>query len=207
MKRILLHLTCAIVAASLLGGCGYMRSKFGNKEDAYKSSGQARPLEVPPDLDMPNMSGTLVIPERVAAPADASARNVPPSVDATAPGMSTGAAIPGEGLRVADGVQSTWVRVGLALERSGVAMIEARDADAHSYQIRGSGQVTQRAGWLKRTLTFGRADGRKVQTSVTLGVRVSADGDASRVTIEGAAGEAEQNAAREILDMLRQRLS
>lgn len=206
MKRTFLYLTCALVSASLLGGCGYMRSKLGNDQDAYKSSGQVRPLEVPPDLDMPNMSGTLVIPERVATSADASARNAP-GVDATAPTMGAGVAISADGLRVADSVQSTWLRVGLALERSGVAMIESRDASAHTYQVRGSGQVTQRAGWLKRTVTFGRADAKKVQTSVTLGVRVSADGDGSRVTIEGAAGEAEQNAAREILDVLRQRLS
>ena len=50
MKRILSIAVCAIVLLPLLGGCGMIRAKFGNKHDAYKGSVQTRPLEVPPDL-------------------------------------------------------------------------------------------------------------------------------------------------------------
>src|SRR5690606_35534584 len=61
VKRILSHLLIAMLSVALLSGCSYLRTKFGAKNDAYKKSAQSRPLEVPPDLDSPNRSGTLQI--------------------------------------------------------------------------------------------------------------------------------------------------
>ena len=171
MKRSLILTLCVIAAASLLGGCGFMRSKFGSKPDAYKNSSQTRPLEVPPDLEQPNASGTLVIPERATTGSPAAAP-APPS--RTTPGdalpsMAPGPALATDGLRVADSVASTWSRVGLALERSGAATIESKDEAAHTYAVRTSAMTSVRAGWFKRAITFGRADDKKVSKPVTLG--------------------------------------
>ncbi len=210
MNRSLTFALCVIASASLLGGCGYMRSKFGSKPDAYKKSTQTRPLEVPPDLERPNSSGTLVIPERGAPGATtASSAVAPPSGSPgdAVPRMATGPALAGDGLRVADTVASTWARIGLALERSGAATIEAKDEAAHTYSVRTSATTSERPGWFKRAITFGRAADRQVSTPVTLGIRVAAEGDGSKVTIEGANDSAGEKAARDLLETLRQRLT
>lgn len=206
VKRNLSIVLCVIAAASVLSGCGYMRSKFGTKPDRYKNSEQGRPLEVPPDLERPNTTGALVIPE-VGSPARAAAADSTASVDrvpAMGAAMGSGTA---DGFSVADSVESTWSRVGLALERSGIATIEARDASAHSYSIRASGKTTKPAGLLKRMVTFGKGSGKQVSSSEPLTVRIVEEADGSRVKVEGGSSEANRDAARKVIDVLRQRLS
>lgn len=205
MKRHLSLVLCVAAASSLLGGCGYLRTKFGGKPDAYKNSSQTRPLEVPPDLDKPNSSGTLVIPDRSGTRASAAVGDATPNAVATSPSSTVVAT--GDGIRVTDSVPSTWSRVGLALVRSGVATIESRDEAAYTYQVKANATTSRRPGWFKRAITFGRAGDKKVSTPVTLGVRVTSDGEASKVTIEGSIDAAGENAARDLLETLRQRLS
>lgn len=205
MKRYLSLALCIVAASSLLGGCGYLRTKFGSKPDAYKNSSQTRPLEVPPDLDKPNSSGTLVIPDRSGAPASAAVGDATPASVATSPSSTVVAT--GDGIRVTDSVSSTWSRVGLALERSGVATIESKDEAAYTYQVKANATTSRRPGWFKRAITLGRAGDKKVSTPVTLGVRVTSDGEASKVTVEGATDAAGESAARDLLETLRQRLS
>ncbi|HVF34341.1 MAG TPA: hypothetical protein VND91_03350, partial [Candidatus Saccharimonadia bacterium] len=58
-----------VLAASLvLAGCGMFG---GKKREAYQGSREGRPLEVPPDLDAPETSRSLVIPASGDAPAGA----------------------------------------------------------------------------------------------------------------------------------------
>ncbi len=45
-------------AVALTSGCGWFRKD----NDAYKLSGEARPLEVPPELDRPNTEGAMALP-------------------------------------------------------------------------------------------------------------------------------------------------
>ncbi len=206
VNRTLKIVACAVVSVSMLGGCSWLRTKFG-ENDAYKKARQERPLEVPPDLDVPNTGGSLVIPEAAGGAASSgSAPRVAAPGDA-APAIGAGVGVVGEGLRVADTADSTFRRVGLALERSGIATVRSSDASAGTYDIQGSGTTTQRAGWLKRAVTFGKAGGKKVSTSVSLTVRVTGEGDASVVTVEGGSDEASKNAARDVLSVLRERLS
>ena len=208
-------LPAAVVAASLLGGCSFIHTHLGAKDPAYQNSAQQRPLEVPPDLDTPSSSGALAIP---AAPAmaqtggtTASAATAPPALDAgslpVAPAVTAapGVAIDGGDLRVADSVESTWARVGLALQRSGAATIIGRDEAGFAYTVETTGEAKSEAGWFKRAVTLGRAG--KTSARVPLTVRVSADGTVSRVSIEGRADDASRNAARALLATLRQRLS
>ena len=206
-----LPLAFAVVAMlSMLGGCGYIRSKFETKNDAYKNSAQNRPLEIPPDLDAPNRSGTLVIPEpgtpdsAAATDSRVPAPSMPP---AAAPPMSATTLAGGEGLTVADTLANTWRRIGLALERSGAATIQARDEAGRSYEIQTTGQATRSPGWFKRAITLGMARDKKVSTPVSLRVRVSGSEGASLVTVEGAATESDSTAARQVLDTLRQRMN
>ncbi len=198
-------LLAAVVAGSLLSGCGFFHKHFDRKEPEYRKSVQERPLEVPPDLDMPSNSGALVIPA-AGTSSSAASSSAPPSVAVSSDAAAAGVSIGGDGLRVTDSVESTWSRVGLALERSGAATILGRDEAAHAYTVETTGQTTAKAGWLKRAVTLGHAT-KKVTAKVQLTVRVSADGDGSKVGVEGATDEASRDAARSLLASLRQRLS
>lgn len=209
MKRILSIAIFAIVLLPLLGGCGTLRAKFGNKSDAYKGSAQTRPLEVPPDLDAPNRSGSLLIPELSAsAPAAvidgrAPAADIAPSIAPPSDAQN----LAGDGLKVADTLANTWHRVGLALENSGVATIQSRDEATLTYEISAVGKQTSSPGFMKKVVTLGMAKDKSVSSTVGLRVRITGSNGASNVIVEGAAGEAGTNAARQVLDTLRKRLS
>lgn len=210
VKRNLTILLGLVAMLTLLSGCGYLRAKFGNDSEVYKVGAQSPPLQVPADLDKPNQSGALVIPEPSpnAAPAAADT-SVPGDVIATQiapPGTAT-PSLGGEGMSVADTPASTWKRVGLALERSGVAKIEQSDEKNRTYEVLTNGTTTQSPGWFKKTVTLGTADDKKVSTPVRLRIRVSGGGNESRVTIEGTTSEAATSAAANILDTLAQRLN
>lgn len=217
MRRNIYLLLAILAAASLLGGCGFLHKHFDRKEPEYRKSVEEKPLEVPPDLDSPNSSGALVIPPATASSGSSSSASsaatgsAPPSAAAptavsTSEPIAAGTALTSDGLRIADTVESAWSRVGLALERSGVATVLGRDEAGHAYSVETTGQTTEKAGWFKRAVTLGRA-GNKVTAKVKLTVRVSADGSQSKVNIEGADDEASRDAARSLLATLRQRLS
>lgn len=216
MRRITCALLVALAATFVLSGCSFLRRHLDRKDTTYERAVQERPLEVPPDLDTPNGSGALVVPA-AAASAGAAASTAEPApsespvepmaapataVDSAPAGVEANAG----GLHVADTVASTWARVGLALERSGTATIIDRDEAGHAYTVQTTGQTTVKPGWFKRMITLGHASNKKT-AQVQLTVRVSADGDGSRVSVEGATDEASQDAARSLLGTLQQRLS
>jgi uncharacterized lipoprotein len=217
VRRNISALLAVLITASLLGGCGFLHRTLDRKDNTYKQSTEQRPLEVPPDLDTPSSSSALVIPAPSATPASdaapAAAAAAPESVDtppaqAAPPALaaSPDVSIDGGGLLVPDSPDSTWTRVGLAMERSGAARIVQRDQAAHAYTVETTGQTTVKPGWFKRAITFGQA-GNKVTAKVQLTVRVVADGAGSRLSVEGAADEASRDAARALLQTLRERLT
>ena len=203
-----------VALTSLLGGCGFIHRHFDRKDDGYKKSVNGRPLEVPPDLDTPNSSGAMVVPTPGAGAGSAAAvaSATPPGTDATGapPAVAAPAgavAIGGDSIVIADNVENTWSRVGLALERSGAAKILGRDQTSATYTVQTTGQTTTKPGWFKRAITLGMA-GSKTTAQVQLTVRVSAEGSTNcKVGVEGANDEASQDAARALLATLRQRLS
>ena len=202
VRRTISALLLATVASSLLGGCGFLHRHFDRKDDAYKKSVAERPLEIPPDLDTPNGSGALVVPPAGgAAVAGGATSSAVPTMAA-----GQGAQLAGDGLRIADSVESAWSRVGLALERSGAATVLGRDEAARTYTVQTTGHATTKPGWFKRAISFGRG-GTQTTAQVQLTVRVSADGNGSRVSIEGGTDDASQDAARTLLATLKQRLS
>lgn len=225
MRRNAPVLATALIAALVLTGCDFLHRHFGRDENAYRQSVQEHPLEVPPGLDHPDTSGALAIPApgtgstgapattTVPQPGSASASSPAPtsagSSRATAPvPPPTGpdVTVSGDGLRVVDTPDSTYTRVGYALERSGVAKVLSRDPAERSYAIETTGEVAQKPGLFKRIVTLGLA-GRKAQVSVHLVVRIAADGSASRVSVQGDGSDAANAAARNVVAALRQRLS
>ena len=85
-RSIALVLIVAVVATS---GCRWFRKD----KDVYAQSPESRPLEVPPDLDMPNTDGAMKMP-----PADGTQSVTRSSMPAPAPstGSATGFTVPGE---------------------------------------------------------------------------------------------------------------
>lgn len=217
MRRDIQALAIAALASFALAGCGFFDRHFHKENDTYKTSVQEHPLEVPPDLDKPNTTGALTIPDAGASTATASAAPVdssaPPAAsaapaEAPAAGVAapTAAVLTGDALHVADTVDSTWNRVGLALERSGAATVLARDEAGRSYDVQTAEQVTTKPGWFKKVVTLGMAKGTTT-AQVRLRLRVTAEGDGSKVGVEGAADQAGKDAAQALLATLKQRLS
>jgi len=221
VRREIRALAILVAASSLLGGCSWFHRHSEKQANEYKTGVQERPLEVPPDLDKPNTAGALTIPEIGSptaapvstAPADVAAASAGTAAPAAAPGTAAPAAeavppalLSADGLHVMDSVDSTWNRIGLALERSGAATILARDESQRTFDVQTTGQVTEKPGWFKKTITLGMAKGKSAPPA-KLKLRVAAEGNGSKVTVEGASDPASQEAANALLATLKSRLS
>ena len=214
MRRDIKALTIAL-SCSLLASCGWFDRHFHKDNTEYKTSVQERPLEVPPDLDKPNTSGALTVPEAGAtttpvATSDASAPPAgTPAGEAPATTAPTSAAasavLSGDALHVSDTVDSVWNRVGLAMERSGAATILARDEAQRTYDVQTTAQVVAKPGWFKKAITLGMAKGTTAAQALC-NLRVSAEGDGSKVSVEGASDDASKQAAQALLSTIKQRL-
>lgn len=214
MRRDIKALTIAL-SCSLLASCGWFDRHFHKDNTEYKTSVQERPLEVPPDLDKPNTSGALTVPEAGAttAPVATSDASAPPAGTpageapaTTAPTSAAASAVlSGDALHVSDTVDSVWNRVGLAMERSGAATILARDEAQRTYDVETTAQVVAKPGWFKKAITLGMAKGTTT-AQAHLKLRVSAEGDGSKVSVEGASDDASKQAAQALLSTIKQRL-
>lgn len=154
----MIRITAPLRVAATLGllvcvlgvsGCKWMRGT-----SPYAESPENRPLEVPPDLSLPNTTQAMRVPELEA-------RSV--------------------AFQVADSKESTWRRVGVALERiEGVSVGERAElAGAYNVSYRGESFL----------------------------LRVGEDGAQSRVSAVAADGrEATGPGASALLGLLRQRL-
>ncbi len=185
------RLLAAAVLASLLGGC----SMFGVRSD-YQQAQETRPLEIPPGLDTPTTSTTMLVPAVEGGSAPIDAGTVPAQI------------VPGEDstLALADSAAGAWRRVGLALERSGVAEITARDEGAGTFTLSGTSRETRPAegGFIKRMFSGGD---KVEETAVTRVVRISAEGSGSVVRVEDEQGQpVADDLARRVIAALRQRL-
>jgi uncharacterized lipoprotein len=162
----------------------------------------------PPAAAAPVAAAPMAAPPPAAAAAPAAA-----PAATTAPPAITGASLSGMDLRVADSVQSTWQRVGIALERAQIGTLSGRDENAHTYTLAFSSSVETPPGesehhWYTRILhPFG--GGKKTeQVQRNLVVRVVDDSGGSRVSVEGdAADKSTADAARRVVEVLRDRLS
>ncbi len=199
-----------LAVATALGGCSWLH----HRDNYYSKATETKPLEVPPDLDTPVASNELVVPDAntTAANAPATTSAAPASVGSAPPAADSGG-----GLHVADSVEHTWQRVGLALDRAEVGKISARDETTHSYSIEVSGLRATPAPaaehhWYSRVLhPFGGDKGSNATSQPVSGhltVKVSADGDGARVDVEGDSSDSSAaEAARRVLETLRERLS
>lgn len=157
-------LSTFVLAAS---GCSWFR---GKSEYEYASEGRA--LEIPPDLDAPRVDAAMAIPPVEAAPAS----SAPAVAAARSPAIVSSGPF-----AVDDAVDSTWRRLGIALERTDGVEILDRAQVLSAYNVRFEGQEFL--------------------------VRVSRDGERSRVgAVDGDGREVSGGAAGKLLASLRARL-
>jgi len=162
---------------------------------------------------VPAAPAPVAVAAPVAAPPVAAPSAAPPAAVGSAPPAISGVSVGGSDLHVADTVDHTWQRVGLALERAQIGTLSARDPAAHTYSLDFSGTVeTQPAGehhWYSRILhPFGGGGGKTEQVTRTLTVRVSDDAGGARVSVEGdTSDKSTADAARRVVAVLRDRLS
>lgn len=160
-----------------LGGCNLFKSR-----SEWDKAVEARPLEIPPDLDAPPARTDLVVPEG-SARATAAAQRGATGID---------------GLHVNDTVDSTWARVGMALERASIGAISARDEAGRTYSLTVTSKRTRdEGGFIKRLFTR-----KKVETiTEQVNIGVSPDGNGSRVSVSGASASVQK-----VVAALRERL-
>lgn len=202
-------LPVALAAALLaLGGCSWLRAD----RTEYKGTRETRPLEVPPDLDAPPSATELTIPSTGSASRAPVATATPPSVNSAPPAEPSGAATPRPApssfvgtetsLALSDEIGSAWKRVSLALERSGVMPIVAKDEAAGTITLKQE-TVKREGGWFRKLI--GTAN-TKTDT-VTRVVHIVAEGAGTRVKVEDESGRAiEDESARQIIAAVKQRL-
>jgi uncharacterized lipoprotein len=184
MSSIRVVMIAALLPLSL-GACSLFRS-----HSAWQEAQETRPLEIPPDLDTPTTSGGLVVP---------SATGSAMAAEAPRGGRHSTSPVGIDGLHVDDTVESTWSRVGTALERAQVGEIAARDQASHTYSLNLS--VTHSSdegrGWFKRLVT------REKKTTATkqVSLGVSEDNGGSRVSVSG-----DRDAVQKVVAALRERL-
>jgi uncharacterized lipoprotein len=150
-------MTLGLIALLLSSvGCSWWRGRSG-----YENSPESRPLEIPPDLDTPTTDPAMQIP---------------------AVAGSTAAPSTGRSFVVADAADSTWRRLGVALERIDGVVIDSRAELLSVYNV-------------------------SFQGSSFL-VKVAAEGEGSRISTVNADGqELTTGAAGLLLARLKERLS
>lgn len=140
------------VALALLsqGGCAWTRAKLGMDAN-YQDSVQNQPLEVPPGLDLPPTGAAVTVPDVVA-----NSRSGAPStgVPAASGGLTA--------FTLADSVESSWRRIGIALGKIEGVTIGDRAQLINSYEVTYQGTVmllrAEAAGNETRVVALG-ADG------------------------------------------------
>jgi hypothetical protein len=166
------HIIAAVAAATCLGAC----SAFSSHPDYYTKAAEARPLEVPPDLDTPPSANELVVP------------NAGPGATAAAASGVSAAPLPSNTeLHVDSGAADTWKNVGSVLQRSKLGTVSSRDEATHSYSFAFDAEVeapTSESHWYSSVLHhLGFGGGERITHAVT--VRGSDDNGGSRISVDG----------------------
>lgn len=193
-----------ILAAAVLTGCGL----FGEKAPEYLASEEGAPLQVPEDLD----EVEYLRPVEITVPLLRM-----PSGDELNPGPPRAVATGGRGdanaflawsaqgvyLQVKDTPESVARRLGYAIERSGMALLERDAAGSHRFEYTHM-RVDDR-GFFKKLLFWRGDEGPNYSGSYR--TRLQPDGEQTRVyLLYGNGDPAATNAAEHILAIFMERL-
>ncbi|RAP57311.1 hypothetical protein [Oleiagrimonas sp. MCCC 1A03011] len=174
MKKILVALVLSTV---MLSGCGMFRSS-----KAWEKAKQENPLEIPPNMDRPNVSDALTIPTVNAQHEQAAATTVSPN-----------------SLHLPNDVDSAYKRVGLALGNGDIGAIASQSDAEHTYQVKMAPKMElgSKQGFLQRHFSNTQdapgssgspTSGDKAAPTVMVQVKPAADGG----SIVSATGDPQQ---------------
>ncbi len=111
------------VAVSLTAGCSW----FKKDNEAYKLSGEARPLELPPEFSRPDTSGAMALPSQGALASETATRSTP-------------SAQSGTGFTVAGERDAVFARIGELLQATEGLTIASRAALLGAYDVNYQGE-------------------------------------------------------------------
>jgi uncharacterized lipoprotein len=193
-----------ILAAWLLPGC----SLFRDKPPEYLASEEGTPLKVPEDLDpVDYLRPVEITVPLVRMPSGDELNPGPPRAVSTGGRGDANAylAWSAEGvyLQVKDTPDSVARRLGYAIERSGMALIERDAAGSHKFEYTHM-RIDDR-GFFKKLLFWRSDEGPNYSGSYR--IRLQADQEQTRVyLLYGTGGHAATDAAEHILGIFMERL-
>jgi outer membrane protein assembly factor BamC len=201
MKSKLIGILVTLLA---LNGCSLFSS-----QSEYDKVPPGKSLEVPPDLDEPNAAGAVRVPNSTySRVADGPvSRNAPAgtTTPAVQPGTRMERVNGAPSLLVDDSLESTWRRIGFALERIGLAVEDQQRDDAvYTVEYVDAEAREQRPGAFSRWIL--RKKGPDDHSGNYL-VKLAEVGTQTRVSLlndEG--GRATESVSEEILTGLLERL-
>jgi len=162
MKKTIVAL---LLASLVLSGCGWLHS-----DKSWKRAQQENPLEIPPNMNRPDVSDALSIPTvNAQKPQKADQAKAP-----SAPNM----------LHLNSDVESAYKRVGLVLGNGDIGTIAAQDDSAHTYQVTMAPkmQLGSSQSFLQRH--FSNAPGAAGQASGATADAGAASAPAPKVTVQ-----------------------
>lgn len=177
---------------ALQSGCSWV-----NRPIVYEDARETAPLQVPKDLLAPAANPALQIP---------AVEGAAPSVDATPPTMGNNVAVSNASLpratntvlTSADDADSTWRRVGVAIDRSGCCQVLGKSEAELSYQVALNGAASK-PGFFRRM--FGARD----NSAMTLKVAAAETGSQVSV-VDADGGLRSDDAAMTVLGVVEARL-
>ncbi len=204
MLNLIIKAVVLSALVALVQGCGLFREK----PPEYVESVDGIPIRVPEDLDMPQYTSPIDISGPVMRkPAGDELNPGPPRVVATAGRGDTNAfmAWSGQGvyLMVKDTPDSVARRLGFAIERSGMNLLEKDTAGKHRFEYYHA-RIDERSFWQKMKFWSG---GKGPNYSGIYRTRVEADGEDTRVYLLFDSGEsATTDSAEHVLGIFMERL-
>lgn len=122
-RHTVLPAIAATALAATVAGCSWF-----SKDSAYELAAEARPLEVPPDLDRPSTDGAMAIPGE-------SGQSSVMRSSLGQPGQAQAAAQAASGFTVAGDRQEVYARVGEVLEGTEGVTIASRAQVLGAYDV------------------------------------------------------------------------
>lgn len=129
-----------VATVTVTSGCGWFG---GNKKAAYESSSESRPLELPPDLDMPQANSEMVIPQVRPGRTGNSPAPVPSAPPAAGPQAAAVAGVASAGISeftLEDQIENAFRRISLALGRTEGVNVASSSQLLGSFEVQYQGQ-------------------------------------------------------------------
>ena len=182
-----------------------------DKQPQYYAAVESAPLSVPEGLAVPSSTGAFIIGTPAVPLPQKEIRTFPPRVDSTSTNAQAGSGVRWSAgmvyLLVKDSQASVFRRLGFAVTRSGMSMLNTLGDNGYSFEYRHVPKESDEG-------FFGRFFGKMAfwrdkppNYSGTYEAVTQAEGETTRVYIKNADGsDADPDAAEHLLDVLEKRL-